>query len=76
METKTRHDTNCVRVFKRYDKWCPRCQELMNGAEARRGWGPSRQELDLKAANEVKAHFSSEKHLTGGCGIICTFGEW
>ena len=72
----TRHNVDCSRAFKNYDPQCPRCQELANGAEARQGWGPSRRELDLMAASSVSAHFSSERHLSGGCGVVCTYGEW
>jgi hypothetical protein len=25
---------------------------------------------------EIKEHFASAKHLSGGCGSVCTFGEW
>jgi hypothetical protein len=35
---KTLHSENCKRVFKKYDKECPRCQELANGAEPREAW--------------------------------------
>ena len=36
--TKTYHKEDCKRVFKNYDHSCPRCVELINGAEARKGW--------------------------------------
>lgn len=73
---KTYHKTECARVFKRYDTTCPRCQELASGAGARRGWGPSREQRDAQASAEIHAHFTSEKHRAGGCGVVCTFGEW
>ena len=73
---KTKHLIDCQRVFKNYDKQCPRCLELSNGAEPRKGWGPSRRELDLRVSTEIHSHFSSQKHLTGGCGVVCTYGEW
>jgi len=75
-QTKTYHRSGCERVFKRYDAACPRCQELAAGAEARRGWGPSREQRDAQASAEIHAHFSGEKHRSGGCGVVCTFGEW
>jgi hypothetical protein len=71
--TKTYHTEDCRRVFKRYDLSCPRCSELANGSEARKGWGPSN---DQRRCVEIDSHFKSEKHLSGGCGIVCTFGEW
>jgi len=35
---KVVHKEDCVRVFKRYDASCPRCQELMKGLEPRKPW--------------------------------------
>jgi hypothetical protein len=51
---------------------CPRCDELAAGAEPIT-WAPSRAQLDREA---VDRHLASERHRTGGCGIVCTFGEW
>jgi len=76
METKTRHDGTCGRVFGRYDMACSRCRELAAGAPARKGWGPSRAQMDARASAEVAAHFSGARHTSGGCGVVCTFGEW
>ena len=67
------HKADCLRVFSRYDRECPRCQELINGAPARKGWGLSN---DARRCIEIDSHFTSEKHLSGGCGVVCTFGEW
>lgn len=36
--TKVVHKADCGRVFKKYDASCPRCQELMQGAEPRNAW--------------------------------------
>lgn len=40
-------------------------------SQAKRGKTP-------KKADErgVKAHFESDKHKSGGCGPVCTFGDW
>jgi hypothetical protein len=73
MSPKTAHRFDCRRVFSRYDRECPRCLELVNGAPARKGWGPSQDQIRCQ---EINAHFSGTKHLSGGCGIVCTFGEW
>lgn len=73
MENKTAHRQDCRRVFKLYDPECPRCRELAQGSPARKGWGPSR---DQRRAAEVSGHFDGEQHRTGGCGPVCTFGEW
>lgn len=50
---------------------CPRCDELIAGAEPVR-WAPSRVQLDRA---RVDARLASEKHRRGQCGIVCTFGE-
>jgi hypothetical protein len=42
-EGKLTHSTACRRSFDHYDKQCPRCLELMKGAEPRKGW---RKKLD------------------------------
>lgn len=54
---------------------CPRCDQLRNGAEPRRGWGPSRAQVDEQRAAEIRAHFASDKHRTE-CQPVCTFGDW
>jgi hypothetical protein len=55
---------------------CPRCAELDAGAEPRAWHGkPAANEDSLRAA-EIAAHFRSAKHRNGGCGPVCTFGDW
>jgi hypothetical protein len=54
---------------------CPRCAELLAGAPPRR-WAHSWRTLDAQRVAEIQAHFASERHRSGGCGIVCTFGEW
>jgi hypothetical protein len=75
METKTRHDADCKKAFGRFDKECARCRELIAGAPARKGWN-SRAADDVRRGTEIDAHFQGARHLSGGCGIVCTFGEW
>jgi len=70
---KTMHKAECKRVFSRYDVSCPRCLELKAGAAPRPGWYRS---VSADTSGEISAHFRSEKHLSGGCGPVCTFGEW
>ena len=41
-ESKTKHSTDCGRVFGRYDLSCQRCLELANGAVARPAWFKTR----------------------------------
>ena len=72
------HSDDCAMSFGRKDAECPRCVELMAGAapRARFGGRMTRTERDQKACAEVREHFQSYKHLSGGCGVVCTFGEW
>jgi hypothetical protein len=35
---KLKHSNQCKMAFGRKDKECPRCQELLNGAQPRSGW--------------------------------------
>jgi len=72
MANGTKHKADCNMAFGRKDATCPRCVELLNGAEART-WNKS---ADAIRTQDVRNHFESEKHRTGGCGVVCTFGEW
>jgi len=54
---------------------CPRCDELTAGAKPAQ-WGPSRARIDQERAADIRAHFQSQRHLSGACGPCCTFGEW
>lgn len=72
---KVVHKSNCARVFNKYDSTCPRCQELMQGAKPREGWGNRKREQEARDLRGISAHFKSEKHLRGGCGPVCTFGD-
>lgn len=73
----TRHTCNDGRgpFFGRRTASCPRCDELSAGAEPVR-WAPSRQQRDRADTVAVRAHFASREHRSGGCGPVCTFGEW
>ena len=75
-ETKVKHKLDCARVFNRYDANCPRCQELMQGATPREGWGDRKRQQEAIQGRAISAHFKSERHLNGECGVICTFGDW
>lgn len=59
---------------------CPRCKQLDDGAEPRTlGWVEAkerRESNDARQARELQAHFASVKHRSGGCGVVCTFGDW
>lgn len=61
---------------------CPRCDELHNGAEpypAPRWIAEYRRlrDVDAQRAEEIRDHFrQGGRHEQGGCGPVCTFGEW
>ena len=75
MET-TRHSTTCRRVYGRYDADCARCQELMTGAEPRKGWGQRRREDEAARLRDIRDHFRpGGPHECGECGPVCTFGD-
>lgn len=71
MTTKHTHPV----IFGRKVDGCPRCEALKAGAEVVR-WAPSRSQQDAVRRAEIHAHCTSHKHLSGGCGVVCTFGEW
>jgi hypothetical protein len=60
---------------------CPRCDELRAGAAPRlapHGIRERRAGFDADAvrAEEIRVHFASDRHRSGGCGRVCTFGDW
>jgi len=72
------HSDGCQMAFAKKDPRCPRCIELMAGmpARARFGGRQTRAQMDARQCAEIRDHFNSHKHLSGGCGPVCTFGEW
>ena len=76
METIVRHKTDCKKAWNRFDASCPRCQELLSGAAPRAGWGRKVSDFERRQCEEIRDHFSSHRHLSGGCGPVCTFGDW
>jgi len=72
------HSDGCQMAFGRKDSRCPRCIELMNGSKPRARFGgrQTRAQIDARLCEEIREHFRSHKHLSGGCGLVCTFGEW
>ena len=61
--------------FGRLTAGCPRCDELLEGAAPVR-WRETRKQEDARRCAEIAAHFAGEQHRSGGCGPVCTFGEW
>ena len=72
------HSDGCQMAFGRKDHSCPRCIELINGASPRARFGGRETfaQADARRVQEIRAHFASHKHTSGGCGPVCTFGEW
>jgi len=62
-------------AFGRKTPGCPRCDELLGGAEPVR-WAMTRKQEDAQRSAEIHAHFAGQRHRCGGCGPVCTFGEW
>lgn len=77
MNTATvKHSPTCTMSFGRKDPSCARCVELLAGAPPRRWRGTDRKADEARQIRENREHFQSEKHRTGGCGPVCTFGDW
>lgn len=72
MATKHTHQV----VFGRKVDGCPRCAELSAGAEPICWNWRNQAQGDARRAQECHEHFRSHKHVSGGCGPVCTFGEW
>ena len=76
MTTKHTCNSGGGPVFGRKTVGCPRCNELIDGAPAVQ-WRNTECRTNSKIRSaEIRAHFKSHKHLTGGCGPVCTFGQW
>lgn len=63
-------------VFGRKTAGCPRCDELTAGAKPVLWAAAARAQQDALQCAAISAHFAGQKHRTGGCGQVCTFGEW
>jgi hypothetical protein len=69
--TKHSHNSN----FGKHVEGCPRCHELKNG-HAPIKWKMKPKDHEQSRSADIKAHFDSHKHRSGGCGPVCTYGEW
>jgi len=69
--SKTTKHTCGGPVFGRKTAGCPRCDELIAGAQPV-VWAHSSRDDDLQRCREIKAHNCRES----GCSIVCTFGDW
>jgi hypothetical protein len=63
-------------VFGRRTAGCPRCDDLLAGARPVTRQAREDRERTAWRALEIRAHFTSWKHRSGGCGPVCTFGDW
>lgn len=68
----TKHKTDCKMSFGRKDATCPRCQELLAGAEPRKGWGHAKREQERRQIEAIRRHDCKASN----CGPVCTFGDW
>ena len=78
--TTTKHTCNdgSGPAFGRKTPGCPRCDELLAGAEPvvqeQRGKARRDEEMARRASRE---HFAAGgRHARGECGPVCTFGDW
>ena len=62
-------------AFGRKTPGCPRCDELIAGA-APVVWRNTSKQDDVQRCAGIHAHFAGDRHRSGGCGPVCTFGEW
>jgi hypothetical protein len=77
--TTTKHTCNGGEGphFGRKTPGCPRCEELLSGAApVAQAWRGQRQRAEEQERAAVAAHFAGERHRSGGCGPVCTYGEW
>lgn len=59
-------------VFGRLTRGCPRCDELLAGAEPVVWASTRRQRAERQRIAEIRAHDCKRS----GCGPVCTFGDW
>lgn len=71
----TKHKDGCKMSFGRKDETCPRCQELLNGAEPRSGW--QKDYFANKKMQELLSLAQPEHDCEkSNCMAVCTFGDW
>lgn len=72
MNTLIKHNSDCSRVFKKYDAKCPRCQQLEEGAPPREGWQTryfaNKKHEEDQQSRAIKNHNCERSN----CGPICT----
>ena len=71
-QSGTRHSAECKMAFGKFDPSCPRCVELINGADRREGYGSQRKRDEANSLRWIRQHDCQKS----GCGPVCTFGDW
>ena len=75
MASKTTKHTCGGPSFGRKTPGCPRCDELLAGAEPV-VWNTRRDEITREQRRfALDRHFASGDHKNG-CRVTCTFGDW
>ena len=72
----TKHRTECTRVWKKYDIFCPRCIELSKGAKPRTGWQTDYYNRKAEARARFKKNLREHDCSKSNCGVVCTAFEW
>ncbi len=63
-------------VFGRKTPGCPRCDELLSGAEPRKGWD-GRTTAERRQEEERSLRWLRDHNCTRDkCGPVCTHGDW
>lgn len=72
----TQHKDDCNMAFGRKDVSCPRCQELLNGAQPRQGWQGSYFARKKKEEENYDKRLKNHNCKKDNCGPICTAFDW
>ena len=72
--TTTRHTCNGGEgpYFGRKTVGCPRCDELLSGAEPVKGWNYHRDRWEAQHLEAIRNHDCKKSN----CSVVCTFGDW
>lgn len=72
--TNTRHTCNSGDgpYFGRKTPGCPRCDELLNGADPVKSWNYHKDRWAAQHLEALKHHDC----VKSNCSVICTFGDW
>lgn len=69
----TKHKDDCNMAFGRKDNSCPRCIELINGAQPRQAWNAKKKEAEARQLNAIRNHnFAACAKVNG----VCTHFDW